>query len=239
MVVVPSGSFMMGSKSRFDDEMPSHRVTISRPFAVGKYEVTFAEWDACIAGGGCGGYRPKDGGWGRDDRPVINVNWNDVQSYVKWLSRKTGSRYRLLSEAEWEYVARAGSTTVYPWGSQASRDHANYGHDDCCVGHSEGADRWVNTSPVGSFEGNPFGLHDLLGNVWEWVEDCWHGSYVGAPENGSAWTTGGDCRSRIMRGGAWQSFPRFLRSALRQKIGLGIGSRSSKYGFRIARTPSP
>ena len=168
MVVVPAGSFMMGSpaseKDRDDDEGPVHRVnrvTIAAPFAVGVYEVTFDEWDACVRGGGCGGYRPVDAGWGRGRRPVINVNWEDVRTYVDWLSRETGKDYRLLSEAEWEYAARAGTTTRYHWGDDIGRNRANcyYTYDGC-------GDSWDHTAPVGSFGANGFGLHDMHGNVW-------------------------------------------------------------------------
>ena len=163
MVVVPSGSFMMGSpsgeKGRDSDEGPVHRVTFERPFAVGVYEVTFGEWDACVSGGGCGGHRPSDRGWGRGRRPVINVNWKDAQAYVRWLSRKTGEEYRLLSESEWEYVARAGTRAAYWWGDGVGRNRANC--SDC-------GDSYRYTAPVGSFSANPFGLHDVHGNVWEW-----------------------------------------------------------------------
>ena len=200
MVVVPAGSFTMGSpsseKGRYDGEGPQHRVTIPEPFAVGKYEVTFAEWDACVAAGGCYGHRLYDPGWGRGQRPVIVVSWEDAKAYVGWLSRKTGERYRLLSEAEWEYAARAGTRTRYHWGHSIGRNQANC--DGC-------GSRWDDekTAPVGSFPANGFGLHDVHGNVWEWVEDCWHGSYAGAPTDGRAWATGGDCERRVLRGGSW------------------------------------
>ena len=150
MVVVPAGSFRMGDLQGGggDHEKPVHTVTIGRPFAVGKYEVTFAEWDACVSAGGCNGYRPDAEGWGRGNRPVINVSWEDAQKYVAWISRKTGKRYRLPSEAEWEYAARAWTTTAYWWGNAASHAYANYGTDDCCEGFASGRDRWINTSPV-------------------------------------------------------------------------------------------
>ena len=163
MVVIPGGSYMMGSPSgeegRSNNEGPRHEVTIPRPFAVGKYEVTFAEWDVCVAGGGCGGYRPIDRGWGRGRRPVIEVSWEDTKSYVEWLSRKTGKRYRLLTESEWEYVARAGTTGPFHFGRTISTELANY----------EGDGLWRSkTVSVGSFPANGFGLHDVHGNVWEW-----------------------------------------------------------------------
>ena len=230
MVVVPAGSFMMGSppseEGRDDDEGPVHRVMIAEPFAAGKYEVTFEEWDACVSGGGCSGYRPGDHGWGRGRRPVIDVSWKDAQAYVAWLSRKAGKEYRLLSEAEWEYAARAGTTTRYHWGDDVGRDRAN------CYGSLCG-DSWEYTAPVGSFGANGFGLHDMHGNVWEWVEDCWNG-YAGAPSDGSAWESG-NCGMRVLRGGSWNFNPRFLRAADRVRIFTGY--RNLSYGgFRVART---
>ena len=232
MVVVPSGSFMMGSpeseQARDDDEGPVHRVTIARPFAVGVYEVTFGEWDACVSGGGCGGYRPDDKGWGRGSRPVILVSKEDAKAYVEWLSRKTGEEYRLLSEAEWEYVARAGTTTRYWWGDAIGRNRAN------CSGC--GSRYNLVTAPVGSFSANPFGLHDVHGNVWEWVEDCWNYRYRGAPSDGSAWQMG-DCDVRVLRGGSWYNAPWSLRSA--ERIGDTSGPRDFLVGFRVARTLAP
>ena len=234
MVVVPAGRSRMGDLSgeSVSNERPVHDVTIAAPFAVGRYEVTFAEWDACVAGGGCT-HRPADSGWGRGTRPVINVSWDDAQAYVNWLSRETGKPYRLLSEAEWEYVARAGSTTKYWWGNAADHDHANYGKDECCGGAVAGADRWEHTSPVGSFEPNAFGLFDTAGNVWEWVEDCWNENYRGAPRNGSAWKSG-NCDKHVLRGGSWNNNPRIIRSAFR--IRYVTGNRNYYYGFRVART---
>jgi len=196
-------------------------VAIPRAFAVGKYEVTFAEWDACVADGGCGGYQPNDLGRGRDNRPVVNVSWNDAQSFVTWLSRKAGKQYRLLSESEWEYAARAGTTTPYYWGRE--EDAAPYAK---CCGSKDGA------AAVGSYRPNGFGLYDMLGNVQEWTEDCYHASYSGAPGDGKAWTSG-DCRLRDLRGGSWGFNSRFLRSAARN--GDASGTRRSDYGFRVAR----
>ena len=192
LVVVPAGSFLMGSPvsetRRDDDEGPQHRVTIPAPLAVGRYEVTFAEWDACVAAGGCP-HRPDDAGWGRGrrTRPVINVSWKDAQAYVQWLSRKTGQTYRLLSEAEWEYVARAGTSTAWYWGAREAGQcgYAN-GADEEAKKHNSSwtvvgcDDGYYRTAPVGRFEANAFGLYDVLGNVWEWVQDCWHESYEGA-----------------------------------------------------------
>ena len=231
LVVVPSGSYMMGSPSgeeyRSDSEGPVHRVTFERPFAVGVYEVTFGEWDACVEGGGCGGYRPPSQNWGEGRRPVMNVSWDDAKGYVAWLSRKTGEEYRMLSESEWEYVARAGTVTRYWWGDAIGRNRANC---DGCGSRWDGGQ----TSPVGSFAPNGFGLHDVHGNVWEWVEDCWHDSYRGAPTDGRAWTVGGDCGRRVLRGGSWGSEPGYLRSADRDRNSAGV--RSSGSGFRVART---
>ena len=227
MVVVPAGRFRMGDLAGDGDERPVHEVTIAAPFAVGRYEVTFAEWDACLAGGDCT-HRPT-GGWGRGTQPVINVSWDDAQEYVRWLSHKTGKPYRLLSEAEWEYVARAGSTTEYPWGDEVGTNKANC--DGC---GSQWDDR--STALVGSFKPNAFGLFDTAGNVWEWVEDCVNDNYNGAPGDGSAWTSG-DCGLRVLRGGSWYDFPRILRSALRYWNDTGV--RYNNLGFRVARTLTP
>ena len=245
MVVVPAGSFMMGSEKGDSDEKPVHQVTFEQPFAVGKYEVTFAEWDACVAGGGCNGYRPSDEGWGRGRRPVINVSWKDAQAYVRWLSEETGEAYRLLSEAEWEYVARAGTRTARYWGEReagqcryangadrtAKRYNDSWTVAECDDGH-------YRTAPVGSYAANGFGLHDVLGNVWEWTGDCWNGSYAGAPSNGGAWERG-DCDLRVRRGGSWSSTPWYLRSANRFRD--TVGNRSYVYGLgvRLARTLTP
>ena len=230
MVTVPAGTFQMGSPSyeegRDDDEGPVHQVTIPRAFAVGKYAVTFAEWDACVAGGGCNGYRPDDKGWGRGSRPAIYVSWQDANAYTAWLSRTTGKRYRLLSEAEWEYAARAGTTTARFWGDGIGAGQANC--DGC-------GSRWDNSqsAPAGSFAPNALGLHDMLGNVTEWTADCWNDSYAGAPSDGSAWTQG-NCGYRVVRGGSWNGIPRIVRSANRYRI--ESGSRTFSYGFRVART---
>ncbi len=229
MVVVPAGSFVMGSP---ESELGQHRVRIARPFAVGRFAVTFAEWDACEADGGCGGYMPGDEGWGRDDRPVINVSWNDAKEYVEWLSKKTGKTYRLLSEAEREYVTRAGTTTPFWWGSSITTDQANY--DGSVVlfggGGQKGEDR-QKTLPVKSFEPNPWGLYQVHGNVWEWVEDCWNENYHNAPADGSANTTG-DCGRRVFRGGSWLVI--HLSAAYR-----GWSTSDNRYysiGFRVGRT---
>ena len=240
MVAVPPGSFMMGSRlsepGREDHEGPTRRVTIPELYAVGKYEVTFAEWDACVAAGGCFERRPADEGWGRKRHPAINVSWWDARSYTRWLSQKTGERYRLLSEAEWEYAARAGTTEAFHFGSTISTDLANYDGDYKYRSGHKGLDRGK-TVPVGSFPPNAFGLHDVHGNVQEWVEDCWHESYRDAPEHGGAWTAGGQCRMRVLRGGSWHRSPRHLRSASR--VRHSSRNRTSNIGFRVARTLSP
>ena len=233
MVVVPAGSYKMGSPSseagRDDDEGPVHQVTIVKPFAVGIYEVTFDEWDACVVAGGCK-YR-DDNGWGRGNRPVIHISWDKTQEYVGWLSRMTGKTYRLLSEAEWEYVARAGSTTAYPWGDGIDTKKAN------CDGCGSQWDE-QSTAPVGSFKPNAFGVFDTAGNVWEWVEDCYNDSYEGAPDNGNAWTSE-NCWFRVLRGGCWANSPKVIRSAYRLRfINTGWGGIGGNFGtgFRVART---
>ena len=216
MVIAPSGSFTMGSPPReiddlvreykfdwYKNEGPQHKVTIPKPFAVGQFAVTFAEWDACVAAGGCGGYKPEDQGWGRGDRPVINVSWDDAKAYVAWLSKKTGKSYRLLSEAEREYVARAGTATPFWWGSSITPEQANYNGNYVYAGGQKGEYR-SKTLPVKSFKPNPWGLYQVHGNVYDWVEDCYHDSYNGAPTDGSAWTSG-DCTYRVLRGGSWYS----------------------------------
>ena len=232
MVVVPAGRFRMGCVSGqgcFDDEKPVRQVRIRRPFALSVHEVTFAEWDACVSAGGCGGYRPNDAGWGRENRPVMNVSWNDTRSYVSWLSRRTGKTYRLPSESEWEYAARAGSTTKYSWGNEVVRNRAN------CDGCGSLWDR-QRTAPVVSFPANAFGLHDMHGNVWEWVEDCWNNSYARAPKHGGAWLSG-ECAARVLRGGSWNIEPRSLRAANRFRF--TTGNRYYNSGFRVARTLAP
>ena len=241
MVVVPAGSFMMGSPSsevgRYNDEGPVHRVTMARPFAVGVYEVTFDEWDACVAGGGCKRHhRPRDRGWGRGRYPVISETWKAVQRYVEWLSRKTGEKYRLLSESEWEYVARGGTTGPFHTGATISTSQANY-NGRYTYGSGRKGEYRRRTIPVGRFPANDFGLHDVHGNVWEWTMDCWNESYAGAPADGSAWARGGDCSQRVLRGGSWIDRPRNLRSANRSR--KATGTQGSYYGFRVARTLTP
>ena len=228
MVVVPSGRFTMGASSSEggdSDERPMRRVRIDYRFAVGVYEVTFAEWYACVDAGGCGNYIPDDRGWSRGKRPVIYVSWDNAQSYVSWLSDRTGKTYRLLSESKWEYVARAGTETEYSWGDSIGVNRANC---DGCGSQWDGKQ----TAPVGSFEANAWGVHDMHGNVQEWVQDCQNKNYEGAPADGSVWESG-DCDSRMYRGGTWYDGPEDLRSANRD--GFYTHFRYFGYGFRVAR----
>ena len=228
MVVIPAGRFRMGCLSNDDDcpdlEKPVHQVTVGAPFALSVHEVTFEDYDRFT-------YPNKvaDEGWGRERRPVINVSWNDAQDYVEWLSAQTGAEYRLPSDAEWEYAARAGSTTTFSWGDEIGTNRANCFADFC-------GDRWKNTAPAGSFRPNGFGLYDMHGNVWEWVADCWNDSYAGAPSDGGAWQQG-NCSERVVRGGSWGYFPRLLRAANRLRFPTGL--RNFLSGFRVARTLTP
>jgi formylglycine-generating enzyme required for sulfatase activity len=214
MVVIPAGITRLASGRGF---------AIAAPFALGKFEVTFEEWDACVAQGGCS-HRPYDMGWGRGRRPVINVSWHDAQDYVAWLSKRTGQAYRLPSEAEWEYAAQADTrreARVTPGAGQAN-----------CNGCGS---RWDNkqTAPVGRFLANAFGLHDMLGNVWEWTADCWNKTHSVAPRDGTA-RTDGDCSRRVLRGGSWHGDPEFTRSADRGRS--ASGNRLDSIGFRVAST---
>ena len=240
MVVIPKGNLLMGSPysepERYGDEGPQVQVSISKPFAVGKFEITWDEWNACVADEHCNKDQLEgtldDEGWSGDDHPVMNVSWNDAQLYIAWLSEKTGQSYRLLTEAEWEYAARGGPTAAYWWGSTPSRKYGNYGADDCCGGVAEAEDLWVSTSPVGSFPKNPYGLHDMNGNVWEWVEDCKTSSLSDQPTDGSAKITF-DCATRVLRGGSWYTSPFGMRSAYRNHLEPSRGNFQS--GFRVAR----
>ena len=226
MVVIPPGTFMMGSPAGegSHDEYPHRRVTIAKRFAVSRFEVTIAQWDACTADGGCN-LKPEDNGWGRGNRPVTNISWNDTREYMAWLSRRTGHSYRLLSEAEWEYAARAGTATAYSWGQEVGANNAN------CQDCGSPWDR-RQTAPVGSFKPNAFGLYDMHGNVLEWVEDAWHDSYDGAPGDGSVFA-GGDDGFRVLRGGSWATVSDLVRVAYRDKS--QPFDRSYLAGFRVAR----
>ena len=248
MVAVPAGSFTMGSPAgtlgfggepgRYVGEGPQHKVTIAKPFAIGRFAVTFVEWEAAQkdkdwqAITGRAARQPEDEGWGRADRPVIHVDWYDAKAYVKWLSQKTGEDYRLPSEAEWEYASRAGTTTPFWWGLSITPEQANYDGNYTYAGGQKGEYR-QKTLPVNSFEPNPWGLHQVHGNVAEWCEDLWHDNYNGAPQDGSDWTTG-DSPYRVLRGGSWLFYPQFLRSAFRNFDFPDY--RYYNAGFRVART---
>ena len=221
MVIVPSGEFEMGSSLKPTEE-PVHPVTIPRNFAIGRRLVTFAQWDRCVAEGGCK-FSPPDQGFGRGDRPVTDVSWDDAKEYVAWLSRTTGKPYRLPTEAEWEYAARAGSTTPYWWGKDIGSGRAQCAE---CGGEPG------RSVPVGSFRPNAFGLFDTAGNAAEWVEDCWNPSYRGAPSDGSAWTNG-DCSLRVLRGGSFGDKAIALRSSARFRYDEDV--RYYANGFRVAR----
>ena len=237
MVVIPAGSFRMGCVSGqecYDREKPVHTVTISQPFAVSKYEITFEDYDRFSTPN-----KVNDQGWGRGSRPTIDVSWNDAKAYVAWLSSQTGQTYRLLTEAEWEYAARAGTSTKYHFGNSESQlcRYANFADktvslDDAACSDGVG----MQTAVVGRYAANAFGLHDMHGNVREWVEDCWNENYSGAPSDGSAWLRG-NCERRVLRGGAWNYLPRNLRSAYRSENTTGF--RSYYIGFRVARTLTP
>jgi formylglycine-generating enzyme required for sulfatase activity len=241
MVVARAGSFIMGSpdseKERNKDEGPQHRVMFAKAFAVGQFAVTFDEWDACVADGGCGGYKPDDHGWGRGRRPVINVSWDDAKAYVAWLSGKTRKTYRLLSEAEREYVTRAGSTTPFWWGPKISHQQANYVERPGPGLNLIPLTNPPPTVPVDSFQPNPWSLYQVHGNVKDWTEDCYHSSYFGAPTDGSAWTTT-NCSRRVLRGGGLlRSAARSWYSADRKKE--DFGAVNDHVGFRVGRTLSP
>ncbi len=229
MIVLPAGKFMMGSpvseKERNNDEGPQREVTIKQSFAVSKTPVTFAQWDMCAATGAC----PKadDSGWGRDDRPVTNISWDEAKLYSAWLAKQTGKPYRLLTEAEWEYAARAGNPGRYSFGDDATQ-LAEYGW------FSMNSDS--KTQPVGTKKPNAFGLYDMHGNVWQWVEDCYEESYSGAPTDGSA-VTPDACTRRVLRGGSWSGEPDMLRSANRN--GFITLFRIGNVGFRVGRTLQP
>ena len=227
MVVVPAGTFRMGDLTGGGDvdEAPVREVRIPRPFAIARYETTFAQWDACAEAGACR-QGVSDIGFGRGERPVMLVAWEDAQAFAGWLSEMTGKRFRLPSEAEWEYAARAGSETRYPWGDAVGRGNANC--DEC-------GSRWDDerTAPVGSLPANAFGIHDMVGNLYEWVQDCGQYSYEGAPSDGSAIEPGVECRLRMMRGGSWLSLPRASRPA--NRVRNPVGFHDINVGFRMAR----
>ena len=226
MVDIPAGRFQMGNRRGHRDgrERPVRRVQVPA-FRLGKYPVTFEQYDRyCQAARvSC----PDDSGFGRGDRPVINVTWDEAQAFVRWLNEHGGNGFRLPTEAEWEYAARAGTTTEYPWGDRMEPRRANCRESDC-------QDGFPNTSPVGSFPANAFGLYDMHGNVWEWVQDCWNSNYRGAPTDGSAWLSG-SCGSRVRRGGSWYYEAGWLRSSSRSRT--NAGTRRNNNGFRLAQDP--
>jgi formylglycine-generating enzyme required for sulfatase activity len=222
LVVVPPGDFVMGSNET-PYEKPERAISIRKPFAIGRREVMFAEWDQCADAGACK-HRPDDHGWGRGDRPVINVSWDDSKLFVAWLSEKTGQRYRLPSEAEWEYAARAGTKTPFWWGREAGTGRAQC---DTC-----GNLTTKQIVATGSFRPNGFGLYDTSGNAAEWVEDCWNDSYRNAPKDAAASTTG-DCGLRVLRGGNFLSRTTEIRSASRFRYDVDV--RFYGNGFRVVR----
>jgi len=221
--------FAWARPARHISEGPVTPVTVSKPFAIATTEVTFAQWDACIADGGCR-YLPPDQGWGRADRPAVNVSFDDAQAYATWLSQKTGKTYRLPSEAEWEYAARAGSRGPFAIGASLAPTTANY-NAHFAYGGKKGEYR-KQTTPVASFAPNKFGLFDMHGNAWEWTADCWAESHEGAPQDGSA-ARSGDCSRRVLKGGAWNTGGWRLRSA--HRIGKPRTAREYDNGFRVAR----
>ena len=230
MIVVPAGTFVMGSpdSSSHADEHPQHAVSIAKPFAVAKFALTFDEWDACVKQNACGAVS-NDSGWGRGSRPVINASWDDAQTYVAWLIRITGKKYRLLSEAEFEYAARAGTQTNYPWGDDIGNNNAN------CDGCGSKWDAKM-TAPVGSFKPNAFALFDMHGNVGQWVEDCFQIDYTSVPNDGSP-NTAGSCYARVFRAGSAFDKMENIRSAHRS--GNRRTFRIEANGFRVARTITP
>jgi formylglycine-generating enzyme required for sulfatase activity len=224
MIVLPAGDFVMGTSDRY--EGPAHRVSFSQPFAISRFEITFAQWDFCVAAGRCS-HRPKDEGWGHDERPVIHVSHQKTAQYFDWLSRISGKPYRLPSEAEWEYAARAGTHTARYWGEKIGSDHANCWQCGPAI---------KKTLPVGRFPANAFALHDMLGNVHEWVGDCFRASYKGAPADGST-RLDGNCKKRISRGGSWSTAYQAVTVSTRKSA---LATRGDKYtGFRAARSIAP
>lgn len=255
MRVIRAGEFMMGSSAlepgHYDNESPQHLVRIGYAFALAVDDTTRRQYATFIADthrptpAGCTTMGPsrtwqddstlswKNPSYAQtDDDPVTCVSWQEASAYAAWLSQKTGHHYRLPTEAEWEYAARASTSTPYWWGSTASHEYANYGTDDCCNGLAAGRDRWIYTSPAGAMPANAFGVRDMSGNVFQWVQDCWHGSFVGAPDDGSAWEDG-ECLERGQRGSSWHASARFVRVAYR--VSWKPDGRNIYGGFRVAR----
>lgn len=223
MIALPAGAFSMGSSTDDPSEKPVHHVTIGAPFAIGKYAVTVEQWNACAAANACQKLTPESNA--NKAAPARDLSWDDAQQYVKWLSKMTGKPYRLPTEAEWEYADRGGTTTAYWWGDQMRKGNANC--KDC-------GDPWHKEGPeaAGSFAPNPLGLYDMNGSVWEWVADCWHNSYQGAPADGHAWDSPG-CEMRVIRGGSWREGGNYMLSATRFKYSAGV--RQSQDGFRVVK----
>lgn len=223
LVALSPGSFSMGSNAGDPSEKPAHPVTLKAPFAIGKYEVTVEEWNACAEAGAC----PRVATDANAPRtaPVRDISWDDAQAYVQWLAKSSGKSYRLPTEAEWEYAARGGTSSKYWWGEQMRQGTAN------C---KECGEPWRQEAPasVGSFAANPYGLHDMNGSVWEWVADCWHSSYKGAPADGRAWEEPA-CSTRVIRGGSWREGASYMVSSTRFKYDASV--RHSQNGFRVAR----
>ena len=230
LVVVPAGIFIMGLNAKSKKSKPPHRVNIAKPFALGRFEVTWAEWQACVDDAGCLSGGDDDHNWGKKGRPVINVTYFEAKRYLIWLAKKTGQTYRLPSEAEWEYADRGGTTTQWWWGSKVGRNHANC--KDCKSKWSDGGSAPHGSAPVGSFKPNPFGLYDTTANLFEWVEDCWNKSHQGSPRDGSA-RTEGKCTYRVIRGGSFYYYSKVGRSSYRAKNPPGV--KSYWLGFRVLR----
>ncbi|MEM5370768.1 SUMF1/EgtB/PvdO family nonheme iron enzyme [Paraburkholderia azotifigens] len=223
MISLPAGSFTMGSNVGDPSEKPPHHVTVSAPFAIGKYEVTVEQWNACADVNGCPKLAPESNSV--KNAPARDLSWDDAQAYVKWLSKVTGKTYRLPTEAEWEYADRAGTTTKFWWGDQPRKGMANC--KDCGDPYHKEA-----PEPVGSFAANPNGLYDMNGSVWEWVSDCWHNSYQSAPADGHAWDAPG-CNMRVIRGGSWREGSDYMLSSTRFKYSQSV--RQSQDGFRVVK----
>ncbi len=237
MITIPAGQFEMGCVSGIDcnaREQPVHTVTISG-FQLSSTEVTATLWAACVAAKGCD-YAPEDNGWIDPNMPVRYVSWDDVQVFIAWLNAETNSHYRLPSEAEWEYAARAGTTTPFNTGNCITDQQANFeGNAFKAAGCEHAGENRKKVLPVASFPANAFGLYDMHGNVWEWVEDCWHQNYDGAPSDGRVWPgTVGECERHTMRGGTWHGTVSYMRSAYRFRYPREI--RTGGLGFRLARS---
>ena len=223
MISLPAGSFMMGSNIGDPSEKPPHHVIIAAPFAIARYVVTVGQWNACVDVNGCPRLSTENDS--KKNAPARDLSWDDAQAYVNWLSKVTGKTYRLPTEAEWEYADRAGTTTKFWWGDQMRKGVANC--KDCGDPYHKEA-----PEPVGSFAANPSGLYDMNGNVWEWVSDCWHNSYKGAPIDGSTWETPG-CNMRVIRGGSWREGEDYMLSSTRFKYSPSV--RQSQNGFRVIK----